>query len=167
MKSMPAAPAPLSVTGALPGLKALIVALAIAVVVVLVMNLLVVLIPVAIFLVVRWSLLGIVAGIEGAPDRGILRRSAAMARRNWWRVASITLVASLALLIGPAVGVVILILTGAAFDLVNMIAALVYVVSLPAAAVVQTYLYYDLRGRRESEPVVVDGPGTEPLAGTG
>ena len=137
---------------ALPGLKALLGALAAAVVVVLVLNLAVVLIPVAVFLVVRWSLLGIVAGIEGAPDRGILRRSAAMARRNWWRVASITLVAGLALLLGPAIGVVILILTGAAFDLVNLIAALVYVASLPAAAVVQTYLYFDLRTRRETAP---------------
>ena len=46
----------------------------------------------------------------------------------------------------------ILILTGAAFDLVNLIAALVYVASLPAAAVVQTYLYFDLRARRETAP---------------
>jgi hypothetical protein len=151
----------------LPDVRRLVVALAVAVGIALVLNLVIVLIPVAIFLIVRWSLLGIVVGIEHDPAPGALRRSAELARGRWWRVAGITLVAVLALFVGPAIGVIFLILTGAAFDLVNLVSALVYVVSLPAAAVVQTYLYYDLRGRRESEPVVVDGPGTEPLAGTG
>ncbi len=142
-------------------------ALAVAVVIALVLNLVVVLIPVAVFLVVRWSLLGIVVGVEHDPMPGALRRSAELARGRWWRVAGISLVALLALFVGPAIGVLILILTGAAFDLVNLISALVYVVSLPAAAVVQTYLYFDLRARRESQPAVVDGPSGEPLAGAG
>ena len=82
---------------------------------------------------------------------GVLRRSAAVARGYWWRTASIVLVAVLALFSGPAIGVLVLIATGAAFDLVNLIAALVYVASLPFAAIVQTYLYFDLRARREAE----------------
>ena len=55
-------------------------------------------------------------------------------------------------------GVVALLLTGAAFDLVNLIAAMVYVVALPFVAIVLTYLYFDLRVRYEAE-------GSEPVAG--
>jgi choline-glycine betaine transporter len=62
-----------------------------------------------------------------------------------WRV--LTALLSLALLF-----------TGAAFDFVNLISSAVYVVALPFAAVVVTYLYADLRvrerDRRESLPPV-------------
>lgn len=149
-----------------PDLRRLIVALAIAVGIAIVLNLVVVLIPVAVFLIVRWSLLGIVVGVEHDPSRGVLRRSAELARGRWWRVAGIMLVAVLALFVGPAIGVLVLILTGAAFDLVNLISALVYVVSLPAAAVVQTYLYFDLRARREAAPAAdLSGGGVAPAPG--
>jgi hypothetical protein len=135
-----------------PDATRLLVALAIGVGVAIVLDAIVVLLPVAVFLVVRWSLLGIVVGVERDPVPGVLRRSGALARGRWWRVASIMLVAVLALFVGPIIGVLVLIATGAAFDLVNLIAALVYVASLPAAAIVQTYLYFDLRARREGAP---------------
>ena len=135
-----------------PDVTRLLIALAIAVGVALVLDAVVILIPVAVFVVVRWSLLGIVVGVEHDPAPGVLRRSAELARGHWWRVASIMLVAVLALFVGPIVGVLVLIATGAAFDLVNLIAALVYVAALPAAAIVQTYLYFDLRARREAAP---------------
>ena len=135
----------------LPDVTRLLLALAVAVGLVIVMQAILVLIPLAVFVIVRWSMLGIVVGVEHQPMPGVLRRSAAVARGYWWRTASIVLVAVLALFSGPAIGVLVLIATGAAFDLVNLIAALVYVASLPFAAIVQTYLYFDLRARREAE----------------
>ncbi len=142
----------------------LLAALAIGVGVAIVLDAIVVLLPVAVFLVVRWSLLGIVVGVERDPVPGVLRRSGALARGHWWRVASIMLVAVLALFVGPIVGVLVLIATGAAFDRVNLIAALVSVASLPAAAIVQTYLYFDLRARREGAPAPAPEEGGDLVA---
>ena len=136
----------------LPRLRTLLAALVIVVAIEVVLTLTAVLAPVAVFLLVRWSLVGVVVGAEGAGSPvGLLRRSAELARGSWWRTASIVLVAAAALLAGPAVGVLVLLFTGAAFDLVNLIAAIVYVAALPFAAVVATYLYYDLSERHEAE----------------
>ncbi len=141
-----------AVRSVVPDLTRLLIALAVGVGVGLVLSAFLILVPVAVFVIVRWSMLGVVVGVEHDPSPGVLRRSAAVARGHWWRVLSITLVAVLALFLGPIIGVLVLILTGAAFDLVNLIAALVYVASLPAAAIVQTYLYFDLRARHEAAP---------------
>lgn len=143
-------------------LRPLAIALAVVIVVQVLLDLTVVLIPVSIYLVVWWSLFAVSVGVEGRPARGALRRSGALVRGNWWRAAAVVAVAAAGLLIGPAVGVIALLLTGAAFDLVNMIAAMVYVVALPFVAIALTYLYFDLRVRHEAEathPV----PGTEVL----
>ena len=137
-------------------LRPLAVALAIALVVQVVLDLTFVLVPVALFLLVWWSLLAVSAGVEGHPERGALRRSAALVRGHWWRTAAVGAVAVAGLLAGPAVGVLVLVLSGATFDLVNLIASLVYVTALPFAAIALTYLYFDLRVRHEaggSQPV--------------
>ena len=143
----------------LPRLATLVGALVILVAVALILSVTVVLVPVAAFLLVRWSLLAIVEGLEGGSALGVLRRSADLARGHWWRAASILLVAVGFLLLGPAVGVLVLLFTGAAFDLVNLIAALVYVAALPFAAVVTTYLYLDLRERQEAAAAEDPGSG--------
>ena len=59
-----------------------------------------------------------------------------------------------------------LLFTGAAFDLVNLIAALVYVAALPFAAVVTAYLYFDLRARREEAASAAGSASEEPLSAT-
>jgi hypothetical protein len=140
--------------------RPLAVALAIAIAVQVVLDLTIVLIPVAVFLLIRWSLLGVVVGVEGDPRPSALRRSAALTRGHWWRTASIAAgVTGLALLAGPALGVLTLLFTGATFDFVNLIASLVYVVALPFAAIVVSYLSFDLRVRAETAPI------EEPVAG--
>lgn len=141
-----------AVRSVIPDLTRLLIALGVGVGVGIVLSAFVILVPVAVFAIVRWSMLGVVVGVERDPSPGVLRRSAAVARGRWWRVLSIMLVAVLALFLGPIIGVLVLILTGAAFDLVNLIAAVVYIASLPAAAIVQTYLYFDLRARHEAAP---------------
>jgi hypothetical protein len=138
----------------LSDLGPLAAAVAIAVAVGVIATFSLVLIPIAAYLIVRWSLLGVLAGAEDFPEPRILRRSMALTRGNWWRTATIALgLTGLALLTGPAIGVLVLLFTGAAFDFVNLIAAAVYVVALPFAATVVTYLYFDLRVRHEEAPV--------------
>jgi LytS/YehU family sensor histidine kinase len=90
--------------------------------------------------------------VEHGSGFAALRRSARVTRGHWWRTATVVVgIAGVALLLGPAVGVLTLLFTGAAFDLVNLMAALVYVVALPFAAIVTTYLYFDLAARQEAE----------------
>lgn len=147
----------------LPGVVAALLGLA---AVQLVLDATVVLLPVAVFVLVRWSLLGIVAGAEDVERPRLLRRSAQVARGRWWRTAGIVLVAAGALAAGPVVGVLTLLVTSTAFDLVNLIAAGVYVVALPFAALLQTYLYHDLRA--DPRPVAADddAPAGEPATAT-
>ena len=75
--------------------------------------------------------------------RHALRRSGLIVQGHWWRVASVVFVSGAALLLGPVVGTLMLLLTSASFNLVNLVAGLVYVVAIPFAAIITTYLYYD------------------------
>jgi hypothetical protein len=103
---------------------------------------------VSVWLVVRWSLLAQASALPDS-DVGPLRHSARLTKRHWWKTASVSgLVVGLGLLIGPAVGAVLLIITNASFDFVDVIAAVVNVVVLPYVAITTTYLYYDLDVRR-------------------
>lgn len=154
---------PVGVFSAYRGLRGrmgvLVRALAFVVVVQVVLDLTIVLIPVALFVLVRWSLLGVVAGLEEDPQPGVLRRSVALTSRHWWRTAVIALgVTGVALLVGPLVGGIVLVTTSASFAFVNIVAALVNVAALPFASVALTYLYYDLCAREVDRGVVgVDG----------
>jgi hypothetical protein len=54
-------------------------------------------------------------------------------------------VTTIALLLGPLIGTLLLFVTSASFDFVNLISSVVYAVVLPYAAIASTYLYFDLR----------------------
>jgi len=62
-------------------------------------------------------------------------------------------VITVALLLGPLVGTLLLFVTNASFDFINLVSAVVYAVVLPYAAIASTYLYFDLRvaTRHEAE----------------
>ena len=112
-----------------------------------VLDLTVIGLPIAVWLIVRWSLLAQVVQLEGTHPAP-LRRSAALVHGRWWRVFLFTLVvAGLGFLSGPLVGGVLLLATNAAFNWVNLIAALVYTVTMPFVAIATTYLYFDLKAR--------------------
>ncbi|MFI5053524.1 MAG: hypothetical protein ACHQDE_04115 [Acidimicrobiia bacterium] len=128
-----------------------------AAVVVVVLDLTVVGIPVAAWLIVRWSLLAQVVVLDDRTSPGPLRRSAALVRGHWWRVALFTVVVTgLGLLLGPVVGGVLLLATSAAFNVINLITALVYTVTMPFVAIATTYLYYDLNTRSVLDAHQVD-----------
>ena len=55
-------------------------------------------------------------------------------------------------MVGPLCGTLLLFVTPASFDFINLVAGAVNAVVLPYAAVATTYLYFDLRVEKESEP---------------
>ena len=112
------------------------------------------LIPVALWLAVRWCLLAPVVELEGRGGIGALRRSADLVRGRWTRVGSLVGVsAGVALVAGPLLGVALIFLTEMPFALLNIVAGVVYALALPYVALVTLYVYFDARARGELEPV--------------
>ena len=112
------------------------------------------LIPVALWLAVRWCLLAPVVELEGEVGWRALRRSGRLVRRRWIRVASLVGVSAVvALAAGPLLGVALIFLTNMPFALLNIVAGVVYALALPYVAVVTAYVYFDARARVELEPV--------------
>jgi hypothetical protein len=138
-------------------IRPLVVALLKAAIFVALLSLTFVGIPFAIWLLVRWSLIAQVVALEERPHERALRRSSELVRGHWPRTASIALLVSgVGLMLGPFIGTLMLLLTSASFNVVNVIAGLIYVFTLPFVAVVTTYLYFDLTVRKalaHEEPV--------------
>jgi len=55
-----------------------------------------------------------------------------------------------------------LLLTPASFNVVNLVSGVVYMVTLPFAAIVTTYLYFDVRVRSELEREAPAADGVVP-----
>jgi hypothetical protein len=112
-----------------------------------------ILLPVAIWLGVRWSLLAPVVELEDRSPVAALRRSSELVRRRWPRVASLVgISAVLALVAGPLLGAVLIFLTDAPLPLLNVVAGIVYGLAMPFVALVTAYVYFDARTRHELEP---------------
>jgi hypothetical protein len=138
---------------ALGRLRPLVGALAIAVVVITLLVTSVFLIPVAVWLAVRWALVVPPAELEGASALTALRRSARLVRQQWLKVATLTVAAAaIALVVGPLVGALLIILTDAPLSLLNVVAGLVYAVTIPFVALTTSYVYFDARVRDELAP---------------
>jgi hypothetical protein len=142
---------------ALERIGPLVGGLALAVVAWLALTVIPVLTPVAIWLVVRWLLLAQTVQLEGCSPREGLRRSALLVRRRWLRVGSLVGVSALlALVAGPFLGALLILLTEAPLALMNVVAGIVYAVAMPFVALVASYFYFDSRVRHEL------GPAEEP-----
>jgi hypothetical protein len=119
-----------------------------------------ILIPVAIWLAVRWCLLAPVIELEDTSALGALRRSGKLVHRRWIRVGSLVgLSAAIALVAGPLLGAVLIFTTSTPLALLNVIAGIVYALSLPFVALVTAYVYFDARVRGE---LAVPQPATLP-----
>jgi hypothetical protein len=137
---------------ALDRLRPLVRGLALAVLVCLALVATWFLIPVAIWLAVRWSLLAQAVELESGPGRRALRRSAELVRGRWFRVASLVGVSALlALAAGPLVGALLIFATDAPLALLNFVAGIVYAVAMPFVALTTSYVYFDARARVELE----------------
>jgi hypothetical protein len=134
--------------------RPLLRALAVFVVVWVVLTTTAFLIPVAIWLAVRWSLFAQVVELEGRSGIDALRRSSQLVRGRWLRVGSLVgLGALLALAAGPLLGALLIVVSSSSLALLNLVAGLVYAVALPFVALVTSYVYFDARTRHELEPV--------------
>ncbi|SEE73020.1 Vps62-related protein [Jiangella alba] len=117
--------------------------------------------PLALVYAVRRAFAVPVVMIEQESATGALRRSRQLVRGRWWRTALLlVLVVGLGAIIGPLVGIVILLVSGGTtFWLINLVAGIVYAATMPYVALVIAYQYADLTVRSsaddEREPVLV------------
>lgn len=133
----------------LPLLRALLI----AVVVVTLLAGSLFLLPIAVWLTVRWALVVPVVGLEGPSGLGALRRSGSLVRREWLKVASLIVVGgALALVAGPLIGALLIFVTSAPLWVVNVVAGVVYVVTIPLVALATAYVYFDTRVSDELAP---------------
>jgi hypothetical protein len=113
-----------------------------------------VLIPVAVWLAVRWCLLAPVVELEGLTAPAALRRSGRLVHGRWFRVGSLVALSSaVALVTGPLLGALLIFVTSAPLALLNVVAGVVYALALPFVALVTSYAYLDARTRNALETV--------------
>ncbi|MFL5933202.1 MAG: hypothetical protein ACJ755_05010 [Gaiellaceae bacterium] len=110
------------------------------------------LLPVAVWLAGRWALLVPAAELEAGSAAGALRRSGRLVRGRWLKVASLIVAGGAVVLVaGPLLGVVLILATAAPFWLVNVVAGIVYALTMPFVALTTAYVYFDARIRTELE----------------
>ena len=108
------------------------------------------LIPIAVWLAGRWGLIAPVTELERVSGLAALRRSGRLVRKRWLKVTTLIVVGgALVLVIGPLIGVLLILSTDAPFWLVNVIAGIVYAVTMPFVALTTAYVYFDARVRTE------------------
>ena len=111
------------------------------------------LIPVAIFLAVRWCLLAPVVELEERGGLAALHRSGRLVHGRWWRTASLVgLSAVISLGAGPLLGALLIFVVDAPPATLNIVAGIVYAAALPFVGLVTAYVYFDARTRVELEP---------------
>jgi hypothetical protein len=111
------------------------------------------LIPIAIWLAVRWSLLVPAVELENRRALGALGRSNQLVSRGWLKVGSLTVAAAAVVLAaGPLIGTLLIVFTSVPLSLLNLIAGLVYVVAMPFVALTTMYVYFDARVRDQLSP---------------
>ena len=133
---------------ALPGLRSLLAALAVAAVTISLLGLTVVLAPVAIWLAVSWALFVPVSVLEHHRPVGILRRSAVLVRHRSLAVAWLLLITAVLVAVpGPVLGVLLILATDAPLALANVVAGVMLTVLMPFAALTLAYACADARVR--------------------
>jgi hypothetical protein len=125
------------------------------------------LIPIAVWLAGRWALIAPSIELEQLGALAGLRRSRNLVRGAWLKVTSLIVVgAALSIAIGPIVGALLILATSAPFWLVNVIAGLIYTVTMPFVAITTAYVYFDRRVADElAEPATPELPAEIELSG--
>ena len=137
---------------ALRSARPMIAALVMAVLAVSLLASTLVLVPVAVFLTIRWALIVPVTSLEHGSGLRALGRSGHLIGRRWFKVAGLSIVSiAIVLIAGPALGTLLVILTDAPLGLLNIVAGIVYALLLPFAALTTAYVYFDTRIRCELE----------------
>ncbi len=115
-------------------------------------------IPFAVYYFIRTSLFAQSCVLEDESVTGSLRASTRLTRRHWWRTFGFTtFVSVIAILSGPLLGVLILLLTAQSLTFIDITGSIVYTLVVPYAAIALTLYYFDLQmrlagGRDENPP---------------
>ena len=142
-------------------MRPLLGALMIAVLTAVLLTTSLVLIPVAVWLTVRWALIAPAIALEDLSAVEALRRSAHLVRHDWLKVGSLTIAgAAVALVAGPLVGALLILLTSAPLPALDVVAGIIYALTLPFVALTTAYVYFDTRVRDE----LTAPPGDERLS---
>ena len=87
---------------------------------------------------------------NAASALAALSRSGSLVRLGWFKVGSLVVVgAAMALLAGPLLGSLLILLTTAPLVVLNIVSGIVYAVVLPFVALATVYVYFDMRVRDE------------------
>jgi hypothetical protein len=114
------------------------------------LSLTVVLSPLAVVLVVLFALFVPVVAFEGSGAVRSLRRSAALVRHQVLKTMALLATAlMLAAAVGPLLGAVLILVTGAPFPVANVVAGVTYAALMPYVGLTMAYLYFDARVRTE------------------
>ena len=112
------------------------------------LSLTVVLTPLAVVLVVLFALFVPVIVFQGSSALASLRRSAALVRHQVWKtVVLLTASILLAGAVGPVLGTILILVTGAPFPVANIVAGATYAALMPFIGLTMAYLYFDARIR--------------------
>ena len=132
----------------LDSLAPLLGALIIASVVVSLFMTTVVLVPIGIWLAIRWSLIVPAIELEGRNSIEALRRSGRLVKHGWLKIGSLAVSgAVLAILVGPLLSAVLIFATRAPLAWLNLISGIVFAAAMPFVALVTVYVYFDMRVR--------------------
>jgi hypothetical protein len=108
-------------------------------------------IPLAVYYFVRTSLFAQACVLEDQSVLGSLRASARLTRHHWWRTFGFTaLIDVIAILSGPSLGVLMLLLTARSLTFIDITGSIVYALVVPYAAIALTLYYFDLQARPAS-----------------
>jgi hypothetical protein len=114
---------------------------------------------------IRTSLFAQGCVLEHDSATGSLFSSARLTRRRWWRTFGFTaLIDGIAILSGPIVGVLILLLTAQSL-VIDITGSIVYTLVVPYAAIALTLYYFDLqqRGPARNRRKVGDDSRSQPV----
>jgi hypothetical protein len=128
--------------------RPLVGAVAIAVASVVLLSLSVFLVPIAIWLVIRWALLIPVAELESGTAVATLRRSNSLVGRQPIKIAWLTVVTALiAIATGPILGTLLILGSDAPLEIINVVAGVTYAFLIPFTGLTAAYVYNDTRVR--------------------
>ena len=120
-------------------------------------------IPVAIWLAVRWQFYGQAAVIDKTETGGAsLKKSMHAVRGRWWHALSDTLIFQLiAVIPGPLVGALLMLFGKTTVDFANTFSSVVFAITVPISIIGLTLAYLRYRDR----PVVATAAATSPDPG--
>jgi Vacuolar protein sorting-associated protein 62 len=106
------------------------------------------LVPVAVWLVLRWALIVPVAELEPSTAIATLRRSGSLVMRQPVKIAWLVVVTVfIAVATGPVLGTLLILGSDAPLEFINVIAGVTYAFLIPFTGLTTTYAYFDTRVR--------------------